>query len=127
MNITIPVEPTAKGRARVCVRNGRSFAYTPAKTAKAEKDIRAYVESLGLPMFAPGVPLRVGIHFYLTKPKSVSKKRQEPVVKPDLDNYVKIIDSLNGVIWPDDSQICGLSATKEYGQPPRIELEVTAI
>jgi Holliday junction resolvase RusA-like endonuclease len=47
------------------------------------------------------------------------KKRDMPrapmIVKPDWDNIGKAVsDSLNGLLWRDDSQVCFALVTKEY-------------
>ena len=123
MRIIIPGEPVAKGRPKF---TKRGFTYTPAKTEAAEKYIRAFVS--GYPSFAPGLPLAMSIDFYLTKPKSVGKKREFPTTRPDIDNYIKLVfDSLNGVLFDDDSQIISLLASKKYGDPARIELEINEV
>lgn len=46
--------------------------------------------------------------------------------KPDIDNLFKgVTDSLNGIIWEDDSLICEIGRqVKIYGEEPRIEIEV---
>jgi Holliday junction resolvase RusA-like endonuclease len=80
--------------------------------------------------------LTVSINFYRPIIKSVSRremKRREarqalPVVKPDLDNYIKsFLDALHGIYWIDDNQICHIEARKFYSQAPRIEIKVNQI
>ena len=55
--------------------------------------------------------------------------------KPDIDNLVKaLFDSIStagynkvdkkGIVWTDDSIVCGLIARKKYSPNPRIELEI---
>ncbi len=123
IKVTIPMEPVAKGRPKF---TKRGFAYTPAKTKDAEKFIRAFVS--GYPKFATGLPLAMSIDFYLSKPKSVGKKREFPTTRPDIDNYCKLIlDSLNGVLFHDDGQIIRLLARKEYGSPSRIEISIEEV
>ncbi len=118
IKFTIPMSPTAKGRPKF---TKRGFTYTPAKTKAAEKFIRAFVS--GYPKFAPGLPLAMSIDFYLSKPKSVGKKREFPTTRPDIDNYVKLMfDSLDGILFHDDAQIINLLASKQYGDPARIEI-----
>ena len=57
--------------------------------------------------------IRIEVSFFMSKPKSVN--RDVPCVKPDLSNLIKSFeDGCNGVIWEDDSLICGISAKKEY-------------
>lgn len=111
LDVLIPVEPEAKLRARM----GRFGAYTPAKTVANERAIRAYVR-MNLPNnfepFKRGVPLQVIVTFYRKRAKSV--KSFYPVVKPDLDNIIKTLDSLNEIVWHDDSQIVSIVAQKRY-------------
>ena len=49
--------------------------------------------------------------FGLTKPKS--NKNNYPIGRPDLDNFVKtFLDSMNGILWHDDSQVVEIVASK---------------
>lgn len=66
--------------------------------------------------------------FILPRPKSVSKKVEHHIVKPDLDNLVKAAkDSLNSVCWVDDALICELYASKEYGNKPGILIQYAEV
>lgn len=112
----IPGQPTAKGRPRM-TRGGH--AYTPAKTRNYE----AFVKMCFLEKYAQETPItgpvELKVHAAFTIPKSWSKKRKAAAdhhtSRPDLDNIVKAIkDALNGIAWVDDSQVCGLLATKRY-------------
>src|SRR5699024_4888088 len=78
-------------------------------------------------------PLVVELDIYRQIPKSTSKKRRKlknervirPIVKPDIDNYTKgILDSLNGIVWKDDSQVVSLIANKYYSDNPRVEIQI---
>ena len=45
-----------------------------------------------------------------------------PIKKPDSDNLAKIcLDALNGIAYPDDSQIVALTVNKYYSKEPRVE------
>lgn len=119
MLISIPIEPVAKGRPRM-TKTGHT--YTPEKTRVYEEELKWRIkEAMGVwPMFLGG-PLKLGVTFYVRKPKSGVNKY--PCVKPDLDNFLKgLLDAANGIIWADDAQIVSLTAKKRYGDP-RIELE----
>src|SRR5699024_2921197 len=81
-------------------------------------------------------PLVVELDVYRQRPKSTSKKRRKlknervirPVVKPDIDNYSKgILDSLNGIVYKDDSQVVSLIANKYYSDNPRVEIRVSKL
>jgi len=142
MNIikfTIYGEPTAKGRARFRnfkTKSGKQFTttYTPKKTRDAETDFKT--QSL---QFKPDLPLEgallLGVKVYRSMPKSMSKKKKllaisgelRPTVRPDLDNFIKLIkDSLNKIFWQDDSQVVEyLPGTgKYYSERSRIEIEI---
>ena len=118
---SLPIQPYPKGRPRFTTM-GRS--YTPAKTRKAEQAIKALCLLLqpSKPILGP---LTVTIEFVLVKPKSVSKKRLFPHVRPDLDNYAKLVlDVLQPEIIQDDSQVCQLHLTKTYGDAPMIGIKI---
>ena len=135
IRFTIYGNPTAKGRPRFSVRGKFARAYTPAKTAQAENNLRA--QALAYKPVKPlETPLIVNIKVYRSMPKSMSKKRIElaekgnlrPITKPDVDNYQKLIyDALNGIFWRDDSQIVEATTAKFYSAAPRIEIEISEI
>ncbi len=77
-------------------------------------------------------PLHVVLYFYLTKPQSRIRKNSVPYpypnVKPDIDKLSRsVLDALTGIIFKDDAQIVSLFAYKNYGDPPRVEIEVREI
>ena len=125
MHLTIPMIPVAKGRPRVCQKNGRTWTYTDSKTVNAEKFIKACC--IGLERFTEGQPLKMDIGFYFIRPKGAKKRLYPP---GDIDNYCKcLIDGLqgNGGIIPDDKQVTELRATKRYGESTRIEVEIMEV
>lgn len=124
IQFTVIGEPTAKGRPRFNRFSGR--AYTPAKTAEGERDFK--VQALPFAPKAPlTVPLCVTMRVFRQKPKHMPKSRTHCTTKPDLDNYIKCLDALNGIFWVDDSQIIELRATKEYGTNPRTEITIEEV
>lgn len=56
------------------------------------------------------------VDFYLTRPPSVQPhKRLHPIVKPDLDKFIRAInDALTGILFSDDCQVVALNITKTY-------------
>ena len=73
------------------------------------------------------------IDAYYQIPKSTSKtktlqmanKSILPIVKPDLDNIVKIIcDALNDIAYHDDSQIVAVTVKKFYSLDARVEVSI---
>jgi Holliday junction resolvase RusA-like endonuclease len=66
-------------------------------------------------------------------PTTWSKRRQAEAVatgidcatRSDLDNVIKIVgDALNKLVWIDDGQICAITASKRYGVPEGLQIEV---
>lgn len=128
-------EPVAQGRPRATTVNGSARMYDPGKS----RDFKNYVK-LVAQEHAPNElwtgPLSLEIIIYRKMPKSFSKKKQleaengtlKPTTKPDGDNYLKgISDSLNGVIWKDDSQITDAIVRKRYSNRPRVEIKVKEV
>ena len=77
----------------------------------------------GLPKFMGAV--EVEIQFTLPVPKSWSKQKHKECLagnvhhtkRPDIDNMAKsVLDALNGVAYPDDSQVVCLRIRKGYGE-----------
>jgi Holliday junction resolvase RusA-like endonuclease len=130
--IEIAGEPVGKGRARFARTTGH--AYTPTRTRRYEDQLR-YVAQQTMNGQAPlQGPLFVQIDAYFPIPNSWSRKKREAalvgsikhVTRPDIDNLVKTVDSLNQVVWGDDRQIVTCVVSKHYTDRPRLRIEVTA-
>lgn len=136
INFTVYGEPVPKLRPRVVYRAniGRPIAISNPKTVSYEDAIR-HAASLNRPPIPLTDMVVLTIRVYRSIPKSISKKKRElaikgllrPISRPDLDNYVKVKDALNGIIWRDDSQVVRIVADKYYSETPRIEFEVSPI
>lgn len=132
---TILIEPVAKGRPRLTVVNGHGRAYTPAKTRTAEQEIQWLIReqvigAAGLRSEFPQlIPLRLKATFYRRRPLHLPKRITMPITRPDLTNYLKLLeDAINHYVIADDSQITAIYAKKRFaetGTPPRIEIEIT--
>lgn len=130
LSIVIPGVPVPKGRPRLSTFGGHARAYTPGKTRRYEDLIRleggrAMEER---PLLVG--PLAVEVRAFVPIPKSLNKTKTaaamagtlRPITRPDVDNYSKMIDGLNGIAWDDDSQVVSLLSTKHYSDRPRLEL-----
>lgn len=124
----IPIEPVAKGRPRFAMRGKYATAYTPEKTRKYESDIKYFVAQNWKREPLTG-PLSIVANFYFLRPKSVSAKaRPYHVVKPDCSNLCKALeDSLNKILFHDDSQIIQLIVHKHYASRASIHLCVAEV
>ena len=115
IRITIQTEPTAKGRPRTKFINGQAITYTPTKTKEAEDFIRGRLLRHREEIFPPFVPVRLSCTFYRTKSKYLPRRETMPYRRPDAVNLLKLLlDSLNGILVPDDSQITTLSVRKRW-------------
>ena len=104
----LPIAPVAKERARVT----RFGAYTPQRTKEFQKLMHLHSKKYAPQEMFKG-PLRLECFFFLAKPKKT--KFNYPAVRPDVDNYLKaVMDSLNGIMWKDDSLIVEVMAKKVY-------------
>lgn len=135
IKLIFPIEPVAQARPRAR-RFGKGIRlYDPPKTAKFKRSLHKLAKASyhGKPLDGE---LEVTIIFGRAVQKSISKKerklrllgRHRPIVKPDLDNYIKsTLDALTGVLWVDDNAIVKMVAEKRYMEQPRIEIEVRSM
>ena len=129
VNFTVYGVPVGKGRPRF-TRGGR--AYTPEKTREFEEKVRDCWRTQSGVGFAGKVPLFASVVAYFPIPQSVSKKKAEAmagtfhVSRPDADNIAKaILDSLNGLAFPDDSAVQIDRCWKIYtNAAPRVEVKI---
>jgi len=115
LSFFIPGIPRPQARARTFVRPGSKFATT--WSPKSDWFSVVYYKALeNRPKQPLDGPLAVDLSIYLPKPKSASKGKTRPDVRPDLDNYEKaILDALTQAgIWADDGRICELHSAKFY-------------
>lgn len=126
IEFTINGECVPKARPRF---SKFGHVYTTPKTRAYENIVKSTAIDNRVPCITTA--LRVELIIYKSIPKSFSKKKRElanegkiyPVVKPDIDNYVKsVLDGLNGVLFMDDKQIVDFRAIKKYSDNPRVEV-----
>ncbi len=131
--ITLRGEPKGKGRPRFVRATGKAF--TPAATRSYESHLRlAAQEAMGARKPIEG-PISVDVVALMPIPKSWSRsKRAEaalqlhrPTKKPDADNLMKVLDSLNEVVWRDDAQVVEAKISKRYSDIPSLKITVREI
>lgn len=100
------------------VRVTRRGTFTPEKTRVWEEQVRLLAKQkvnkvkFGDPWDGP---VKLWVSFYFRKPKYLPKKIKAHTKKPDLDNLLKSIkDSLNKIVYNDDSQIIISHMSKNY-------------
>lgn len=131
IEFTINGECVPKARPRF---SKFGHVYTTPKTRAYENIVKSTAIDNRVPCITTA--LRVELIIYKSIPKSFSKKKRElanegkiyPVVKPDIDNYVKaVLDGLNGVLFVDDKQIVDFRAVKRYSDSPRVEVTAWSV
>lgn len=131
VELTVPGEPVAKQRPRIC----RGHGYTPAKSVNYETLIRELF-AVKYPGFEPlEGPLELIVKAHMGIPKGAgAKKRADmeagrllPEKRPDFDNLAKIVaDALQGLAYRDDAQIADAIIRKRWSETPRLEIMLTA-
>lgn len=97
LDLWVPGEPVPKGRPRFDTRSGRT--YTPERTARAEEAL-GWLMKISRKVSEPCAgPVKLELFF------TIGSKRK----RTDADNLAKLVmDSGNGIVWVDDSQIIRL-------------------
>lgn len=75
-------------------------------------------------------PIHLDVTFYMPIHKSTNLRCKSTfhTTTPHLDNLVRFfLDFIKGIVIPDDSIICSLSAKKVYDKEPRTELTITEV
>ncbi|HJE96552.1 MAG TPA: RusA family crossover junction endodeoxyribonuclease [Ligilactobacillus acidipiscis] len=134
MKLAFDIEPVQQARPRA-TRLGKSIRlYDPIDVKNFKLQLKYLAKAKRIKPFDDSI--EVSLKFYRKVQASVSHVEHDrrvsgihrPVVKPDVDNYVKAtLDALNGIIWKDDAQIVTLHASKYYSDHPRIEMEVEVL
>jgi Holliday junction resolvase RusA-like endonuclease len=109
--------------------------YTPEKTRNYEGALKYAAQQVMGDRPPVAGPLTLDMRVVMPISPSWSKKRQEaaraglerPTKKPDWDNFGKVIDALNLVVWIDDGQIVQGSVSKFYGDKPGMWIKVEEV
>jgi Holliday junction resolvase RusA-like endonuclease len=128
IRFTIPAVPVAQPRAKATTINGKARMYEaagkhPIHAFKAIAMIMASQVHRGPPLEGP---LAVSLEFVFA---CKSKRERKPkATRPDSDNLAKgLLDSLNGLLYLDDGQVCDLHVTKWHAkgdEQPHVTVEV---
>jgi Holliday junction resolvase RusA-like endonuclease len=137
LEITIPGEPVAQARPKVCVIRGHAHVYD----AKVNREWRGIAQvhmlealaraGLTRPPFFGPLRLELLAVFMLARShwRKLPRRRQHHTSRPDLSNILKAVeDAGNGILWLDDRQVCEVQAAKIFGwQGEAPKLVVTVI
>ena len=128
--ITLAGRPVGKGRPRFMRKTGH--AYTPERTRTYETSLAGEAQrAMGDRPLLQG-PLACWVIAAKDVPASWSKRRRAealtghalPITKPDWDNFAKVCDALNGIVWTDDSLVCDGRVFKHFAEKPSMTVVV---
>ncbi len=133
VHIVLPGIPQGKGRPRFVRATGHAF--TPAKTRSYESMLQGAALAAMAGRQPLDGPLQVIVEAHFPVPVSWSRKKHaaallgvtRPTKKPDADNLMKVLDSLNAVVFHDDSQIVEGTIVKHYSDQPRLVVKVVRL
>ena len=109
--------PQSQGSTRAFVVNGR------AVTTSANPKNKSWRESVAAGLrdvfkSLVEIPITVELEFVMPRTKSQPKTKEIPhTKKPDLDKLIRsVLDAGTGVVWPDDSCVTHIQASKRYAK-----------
>lgn len=125
----------ARHRSRIVFpKNGKAFIHNyPDPDTEAYEKVLAEYAGLLMRNKSPVLgPVALMVHSFRAIPKSWSTTDQEralaanirPTSRPDWDNFGKITDALNLIVWHDDSQVVDGRSLKYYSDRPALRIEV---
>lgn len=133
VRIHLPGQPRGKGRPRFGRRGDFVAVWTDKKTEGYEFLLKEAARRAMQQQPMREGPVSVVIHAAMEVPASWSKKKHQAALsgdlahigKPDFDNIAKIAgDSLNKIVWKDDSQIVACTFVKFYAAAPGLTITV---
>lgn len=132
MKYSFEILEKAVGKGRPRFNTITKTMYTPPATRTFEEKARlSFINKYNIVTDPSYEPFKVKITAIIRPPKSTSKKMTNELngkpytKKPDVDNIAKcILDSLNGLVYKDDSQVTELIIKKEYGIESKVIVEL---
>ena len=133
MTIRVYGLPVPQGRPRAFLPKGatRPSVFDPAGSRDWKRTVQAQALNLcPRPVPLEG-PVRLGLVFFLPRPKSAPRRVTLPCKRPDVDNLAKAVkDALRAIAWGDDCQVVELRARKVFAsqaEPPGVLIDVEAV
>jgi Holliday junction resolvase RusA-like endonuclease len=136
IEFTVEGLPIALKRHRNTRNGGKMWVYDPSKFDKAnflKKSLKTAPKSPALG------PISMTVEFYFGRPKKHYRSGQHShllknncpdwhIIKADIDNLLKLVmDSLTGVYYKDDCQICYVKMLKKYSTNPRTVVQLKGV
>lgn len=132
ISLNIPIEPVAASRPRIT----KYGNFDTKKYKQFKKDMNYWLSFNYKDKLIEKKPIMMDYTFYRPIQSRLSKKEHDrrknnvvlPIVKPDLDNYVKAVqDCLTGNVIGDDNIVVESHSRKLYSEEPHIEVQITVL
>lgn len=128
--IELPGPPRGKARPRRAPNGKHVYSDRESERYETQLKFAAKLAMNGNPPLEG--PVAAALCAMMPIPGSWSKKRREqalsgellPTTRPDLDNVLKHLDGLNGIVFADDRQVVRATAAKVYGVAPGLAIIV---
>jgi Holliday junction resolvase RusA-like endonuclease len=130
IEVVLAGAPMGKERVRFVRATGRTF--TPERTVNYESRLALAAQQAmaGRPLFEGALQVDIVALMPVAESKPAKWKADalagliRPTKKPDWDNFGKILDALNMVVWVDDAQIVRGEVLKFYSNRPMMAVRV---
>ena len=114
-NFIVTGDPAPQPRHRATNRGGHVRMYIPKNhpVNQWKNNVKDFCNKLfDSPLEGA---LSVEMDFVIKRPKSLPKKQNFHIKKPDIDNLIKsTLDAMNGIVFKDDKQVVCIVAAKHY-------------
>jgi Holliday junction resolvase RusA-like endonuclease len=132
LSLTVYGIPIPQGSTKAFMRPGAKHPVVTSDNPKTKPWRQAIVDATREQMAGSApldAPVRLGVTFYLPRPKSAPKRVVEPAKLPDLDKLVRAVgDALTAAgVWRDDAQVVGIQARKNFAGGERDPLGAAGI
>jgi Holliday junction resolvase RusA-like endonuclease len=140
LNLTKSGEPENYVRERYTGRGNRFYNAKESIMKEMRRDLTGMIELTKLNELQTLIKKKdatyyvyIEMDFYLKTPEGDSidnkvlkeQKIIRPSIRPDLDNYIKLlIDVLHDIVFDDDKRVMKMTANKYYSTNPRTEINI---
>lgn len=132
IEIVLAGRPMGKERVK---RGQAGNAYTPERTVRFESRLAFEAQHVMNGRAPLGGPLTIDLVVLMPIPasKAAAWKRGalagtiRPTSKPDYDNFAKILDALNMIVWVDDALVVRGTIEKWYSEQPMFAVRVSPL
>jgi len=129
--VSIDTKTPAQSQRKSTLKGGSKVKFYNPNTYDKTNLANEVKEQLGdnFETFSGAVHLRVNIYRKIpNNERNIIEKGDYYTKRPDIDNLQKFIfDSLDGLFYDDDSQVCNVQACKQYDDHDHVEIVIATL